>query len=160
MSNFVLPDGSNYEVPLDFKPNTETVESFEVDLQDYYDMFTARLAKTPEQLVSELSAFKLELNHYALGIGGEVGELQDGIKKHTIYNKELDVDNIIEELGDIEWFAANIRRMIGVTREHVLMQNIEKLSKRYNTLHYSNEAASGRADKQPDITLTNPDNNG
>lgn len=160
MSNFVLPDGSNYEVPLDFKPNTETVESFEVDLEDYYTMFAARLAKTPEQLVSELSAFKLELNHYALGIGGEAGELQDAIKKHTIYDKDLDVNNVIEELGDIEWFCSNIRRMLGITRSHVLMQSIEKLSKRYGSLQYSNQAAIARMDKQPDITLTNPDNKG
>ena len=43
------------------------------------------------------------------------------------------------------------------------MQNIEKLSKRYSGLHYTNQDASLRADKlitESDITLTNPDNNG
>ncbi len=85
--------------------------------------------------------------HMALGIAGEAGELVDAIKKHAIYNKPLDFDNVIEELGDIEWYMEGLRQTFGITREVVLAHNIAKLNKRYPE-QYTDQAAVERADKK------------
>lgn len=86
------------------------------------------------------------LVHMALGIAGEAGELVDVIKKATIYNRTLDRKNIIEELGDLEWYMQGLRSWLGVTREQVLQYNIEKLNLRYPQ-RYTDQAAQERADK-------------
>jgi len=83
----------------------------------------------------------------AMGISGESGELLDAIKKHTIYGKELDLENVIEELGDIEFYMEGLRASLGITRGQVLRANTAKLLKRYSKGSYSNEAAIAREDK-------------
>lgn len=84
--------------------------------------------------------------HMALGIAGEAGELVDAIKKHAIYSKPLDVENVVEELGDIEWYMEGLRAALGITREQVLQHNVDKLNKRYPQ-QYSDADAQKRADK-------------
>jgi NTP pyrophosphatase (non-canonical NTP hydrolase) len=83
-----------------------------------------------------------------MGVSGETGELLDAIKKHVIYRKPLDMPNIIEELGDIEFYMEGLRQQLGVTREQCLQHNIAKLTKRYESGSFSNASAIGRADKQ------------
>lgn len=85
--------------------------------------------------------------HMLMGICGEAGELIDAIKKSTIYNKPLDHENVIEELGDIEWYMEGLRASLGVSREEVLQYNVTKLFKRYPDLKYTDKAAQERADK-------------
>jgi NTP pyrophosphatase (non-canonical NTP hydrolase) len=113
------------------------------------------LKKDPSEIALEMTDHnsigglrtKFDLMHMALGIAGEAGELVDAIKKYTIYNKPLDVANVIEELGDLEWYMEGMRQRLRITREQVLEANISKLEKRYAAKKYSNEAAIGRIDK-------------
>jgi NTP pyrophosphatase (non-canonical NTP hydrolase) len=46
------------------------------------------------------------INHMALGVMGEMGEIIDQIKKAYIYGKDLDQVNIVEEVGDVAWYVA------------------------------------------------------
>ena len=46
------------------------------------------------------------INHMALGVMGEMGEIIDQIKKAYIYGKPLDQVNIVEEVGDVAWYVA------------------------------------------------------
>jgi NTP pyrophosphatase (non-canonical NTP hydrolase) len=87
------------------------------------------------------------LMHAAVGISGEAGELLDAVKKTWVYGKELDRVNLIEELGDIEWYLEALRQLLDVTREEVIAANIEKLTKRY-PVQYTDELALKRLDKQ------------
>lgn len=105
------------------------------------------LKKDGQQLIDELTPSKADLQHMGIGVCGEAGELLDGIKKHTIYNKEIDRNNIIEELGDLEFYMEGIRQNLNITREETLEANIKKLEVRYNRFKYSNQAAQNRADK-------------
>jgi len=61
------------------------------------------LAKKGCEIKNEMTGHDAHLIHMVLGISGESGELLDAIKKHTIYHKPLDIGNVIEELGDIEF---------------------------------------------------------
>lgn len=85
--------------------------------------------------------------HAAVGISGEAGELIDAIKKTWVYKKPLDRANLIEELGDLEFYLQALRLELGINRRIVLEANMAKLLKRYPT-GYTDAAAQARADKQ------------
>src|SRR5438045_1559447 len=102
------------------------------------------LVKPGKRILFEMSPSDANLTHMAIGVSGEAGELLDAIKKKTIYQKELDRENVIEELGDLEFYMEGLRQELGITRDECLAHNISKLSKRYEKLTYSNEAAQAR----------------
>lgn len=88
------------------------------------------------------------LLHAAVGIAGEAGELLDAVKKTWAYGKPLDLQNVIEELGDLEFYMQAMRNILNLVREDdILQNNMAKLSKRYPT-GYTDAAAIARADKE------------
>ena len=109
------------------------------------------LVKPGEQIKAEVTPKEMHLLHMIIGLCGESGELLDALKKAIIYRKPLDRDNVVEELGDLEFYLEGIRQGLYITREETLEHNISKLSKRYEGLHYSNQAAVDRADKLPEV---------
>jgi NTP pyrophosphatase (non-canonical NTP hydrolase) len=113
----------------------------------HHEMVKA-LAKSGEQIAAEINADDAHLMHMAIGISGEAGELLDAIKKQVIYRKPLDRENVLEELGDLEFYMEGIRQGLGITREQCLEANIAKLSRRYEGMKYTDDAAQERADKQ------------
>ena len=112
-----------------------------------YSHMVSMLAKPGHAIVEELTADKAHALHMAVGISGEAGELLDAIKKHVIYGKPMDWVNVVEELGDLEFYMEGLRQLVGVTREEVLRVNVAKLGKRYSAGTYSNTAAIAREDK-------------
>jgi NTP pyrophosphatase (non-canonical NTP hydrolase) len=118
-----------------------------MNIQDVkYSDFVAALAKPGDDIIKTLSAKKAHLLHMAVGISGEAGELLDAIKKHVIYNKPIDIENVKEELGDLLFYIQGIYNAIDVTQDEILAMNKEKLSVRYKN-GYSDKAAQERADK-------------
>lgn len=111
-----------------------------------YEDFVASRIKDPADIADSIDSVKANLIHMILGISGEAGELLDAVKKHTMYGKPLDIDNVIEELGDIEFYLEGIRQHLAVSRATILKRNQEKLTKRY-PVSYSDQAAIARADK-------------
>lgn len=108
-----------------------------------YQMLAMRTAK-------DMGSFQMNLIHGALGISSDAGELVDAIKKHTIYGKELDIHNCVEEIGDCLWFLALLCYCLGTNMDLVMKANIEKLAIRYPD-KYSDQAAIDRADKQGEV---------
>ena len=94
-----------------------------------------------------LDSGKYDLLHATLGIAGESGELVDAVKKHVIYGKPLDIENMREEFGDIMWYVALMCRTLDMSLEDLFQENIDKLAKRYPE-KYTDELASARLDKQ------------
>lgn len=109
----------------------------------------AALAKPGADIVATLTAEDAHSLHMAVGIAGEAGELLDAVKKAAIYRKPIDRDNVVEELGDLEFYMEGLRQGMGITRQEVLDHNIAKLSKRYSSGTYSDKHAQERADKNP-----------
>ena len=103
--------------------------------EDYAEFVAARFTKR--------CAGDDGMMHCAVGIAGEAGELLDAVKKLWVYGKPLDRQNAIEELGDIEFYAAALRGLLDVSREEVIAQNVAKLTKRYPT-QYTDELAIAR----------------
>lgn len=66
-----------------------------------------------------------------MGLNGESGEAIDIAKKWLYQGHPLDVDGLIEELGDIMWYVALTAKALGVSLNEVGRKNIEKLKIRY-----------------------------
>ena len=116
------------------------------NIDEEHSVLVDALVKPPQEILMKISADKIDLVHAALGIAGEAGELVDAIKKHAIYNTELDLENVIEELGDLEFYMEQLRSRLGIHRSATLEANIMKLRIRY-AQGYSDSAAQERADK-------------
>ena len=112
-----------------------------------YEEFVMSKAKLGLVIVEEMSGDDAHFLHMAIGVSGESGELLDSIKKAVIYRKNLDLENVKEELGDLEFYMAGLRAALGLTREQCIEANVAKLSKRYPN-NYTNQDAQARADKQ------------
>lgn len=66
-----------------------------------------------------------------MGLGGESGECLDVVKKERFHDHELDVPQLVKELGDVAWYLALTSYGIGYNLSDILKANIEKLKERY-----------------------------
>lgn len=66
-----------------------------------------------------------------MGLNGEAGECIDIVKKNMFQGHTLDIDKLIDELGDVLWYVAITADGIGVPLEDIMQHNIDKLRKRY-----------------------------
>ena len=67
----------------------------------------------------------------ALGLSGEVGEVNDLLKKHLFQGHQLDKEKVINELGDIAWYLAEAATALDIKLEDIFVKNIAKLKERY-----------------------------
>lgn len=103
-----------------------------------YNEFVANLFK-------DMGDKKLNLAHAALGIAGEAGEVVDIIKKHYAYDKPLQLEEVVKELGDLLFYIQALMNELGIEKELVIINNMAKLTQRYGD-SYSDEKAIARAD--------------
>ena len=66
-----------------------------------------------------------------LGLSGEVGELNDMIKKWIFHEKQFDVEHAKKEVGDILWYIAMMCESFSWDMSEMMEMNIEKLKARY-----------------------------
>lgn len=111
-------------------------ESLIITYKDFVKNLAKPLANSTEDML-----------HAAVGISGEAGELLDAIKKNWIYNKPLDRENVIEELGDLNFYMQHLQNVLGISDATIIEHNFNKLRVRYKN-GYSDAAAQARADKQ------------
>jgi len=104
-----------------------------------YDQFVLALFK-------KMSEERM-LGHAGRGVCTEAGEINDCIKKSLDYDQELNIKNLIEEIGDMRFYLQAIQNMYGLTDAVILQSNASKLSERYMNLRYSDEQAKLRRDK-------------
>lgn len=67
----------------------------------------------------------------ALGLSGEVGELNDMLKKWIFHEKQLDTEHLKREIGDIYWYLALICDSFELNLDEIMQINIDKLKARY-----------------------------
>ena len=66
-----------------------------------------------------------------LGLSGEVGELNDMIKKWIFHEKPFDEVHAKKELGDVLWYVAMMCHSFGWDLDEILQMNVDKLKARY-----------------------------
>ena len=96
----------------------------------------------------ELNAEQIHLLDWAMGLGGESGEVLDLIK-HSVFHKEdtLDKMELAKELGDVLWYVSAIATTCGIDLADVAALNNAKLEHRYNK-GYSVEDSANRHAKE------------
>lgn len=67
----------------------------------------------------------------ALGLSGEVGELNDMLKKWIFHEKQLDVEHLKREIGDIYWYLALMCDSFEFNLDEIMQINVDKLKARY-----------------------------
>jgi len=72
-----------------------------------------------------------QLQEGALGLCGEAGEVADYIKKGIYQGHVMKTDRLVEELGDVLWYAALLADAAGVGLDEVAQANVDKLWKRF-----------------------------
>lgn len=117
------------------------------DLGYEHAALVRRLKKHGGEIELTLNPDRVDLWHAATGVVGEAGELIDAVKKHIVHNQPLDIENVVEELGDIEYYLEQVRQRLDIDRESTLLANITKLTARYGAGTYSDAQAQARADK-------------
>lgn len=91
------------------------------------EMFKAELRPDEERLYID----HFPVLHAAAGVAGEAGEILDLIKKCVFTGKTLYTDEIIKELGDLEFYLEALRQTLHVSKDEILNQNWKKLSQRH-----------------------------
>ena len=67
----------------------------------------------------------------AMGCAGEGGEVVDLVKKFRFHGKPFDAERLIEEIGDVLWYVADMASALGVSLSDVAAYNVKKLDARY-----------------------------
>lgn len=82
----------------------------------------------------------------SLGLSGEVGELNDMIKKFAFHGTPMDESHFMKEVGDICWYIAQMCDACGYKLDDILDINIDKLKARYpegfDTVRANNRASN------------------
>lgn len=74
-------------------------------------------------------SIKNDLDYFALGLGGETGEVQEMIKRIK-RDGSFDKDLFVKELGDVAWYLSQLARCVGVDFNTVATTNLDKLASR------------------------------
>lgn len=72
-------------------------------------------------------------HHMSYGIATELGELFSTLKKHVIYEQELDLENVKEEVGDILFYYFNLVKFSQKEDQYSkALENVNKLVDKIN----------------------------
>lgn len=83
-----------------------------------------------KQAFTTATAESQNIYYMTLGMAGEAGEIANKVKKVMRDGKELDLEDIKHELGDVLWYVAGLATVLGISLEDVAKANIEKLKSR------------------------------
>lgn len=97
---------------------------------------------------TELTPEQVHLLDWAMGLGGESGEVLD-LLKHAIYHKdsELNKMELAKELGDVLWYVSAIATTCSIDLADIAALNRAKLQHRYGQ-KYSVEGSAARHEKE------------
>jgi NTP pyrophosphatase (non-canonical NTP hydrolase) len=98
-------------------------------------------AKRTESYLPHMSTAQFRNNirvtHHVIGLVTEAGELLDHVKRGIFYGKEADELRVLEELGDLQYYAYCLLDAINestgqsYTMADIRQMNINKLAARY-----------------------------
>lgn len=69
--------------------------------------------------------------NWAMGLGGEAGEVVNEVKKNVYHGHPDQPEKILDEISDVLWYCAGLLHVYGHTLEECAIHNIKKLKKRY-----------------------------
>ena len=107
--------------------------NYTVDLAAY-ERFVC--SEQRQMIAHQLIAAEVEVLALSNALGGEVGELQNIVKKliskDRFFNEDILHDQFVEEAGDVLWYLVRLLYRSGYTVETIMKANIAKLTARYD----------------------------
>lgn len=76
----------------------------------------ATLVKPGAVIAAEMEAAEADLWHGATGVAGETTEILEAVLTHIYEDTPLDYENMVEELGDMEFYLEQVRQNLGIGR--------------------------------------------
>lgn len=101
-----------------------------------------RTESRPDVLMKKRLLENTRQMHSILGMLTEIGELADQYKRHIFYGTPLDLINVQEEIGDLNWYLALMVDQEEIELITCLKMIIAKLRKRYPEKFGTTEAAT------------------
>jgi NTP pyrophosphatase (non-canonical NTP hydrolase) len=83
-----------------------------------------------KQAFTTATAESQNIYYMTMGMTGEAGEIANKVKKVMRDGKELDIEDIKHELGDVLWYVASFATVLGIDLEEVAQANLDKLASR------------------------------
>ena len=77
------------------------------------------LAKPGEEIAEKLTPETADLWHAATGVASETSEILEAVAAISA-NQTLDRENMVEELGDMEFYIEQARQNVGLSRDDTL----------------------------------------
>ena len=100
------------------------------------------LTEFPKHQTASEKKNNFGIQYMTLGLGGEVGEVLNEIKKMERDDNNILTESrkakIIEEMGDVMWYFQGICSRLQITIPDVLQNNIEKIRKKNNEVKHYN----------------------
>jgi NTP pyrophosphatase (non-canonical NTP hydrolase) len=100
-----------------------------LDFDDFQGL-SMRSFKTEPGLTDQQSKAMLG----SIGLAGEVGECTEPVKKWFFHHK-LSAEQVrvqlLEEIGDVLWYAACLADAFGLSLQEIAEKNVKKLEERY-----------------------------
>ena len=72
-----------------------------------------------------------QMKNASMGLAGEAGEVTDIIKKHAYQGHELEIEELIDELGDVMYYLCWLCILLQIDFSETCFNNMNKLTKRY-----------------------------
>ena len=113
---------------------------------DFVDKVTSEASKSSDKMnerIEYLNANGVEVSRLltaSIGLSGEVGELNEIIKKVIFQAKTFDTvthEHMKRELGDIIWYVAQACLALNIDLSDIIMTNKDKLSNRFPLKRFS-----------------------
>lgn len=103
--------------------------------------------KAAERTSGDLTSWD-KVRNGCYGLNGEAGECIDILKKTEFQGHAFDPMKMIDELGDVLWYVAQLATGLGMTLEYVAQHNVDKLLARYTraVCNYPNVLWTHQAD--------------
>ena len=121
-------------------------QKFIEEYMDFVDKVTSEASKSSDKMnerVEYLNSNGVEVSRLltaSIGLSGEVGELNEIIKKILFQAKTYDSvihEHMKRELGDILWYLTQACLALNIDLLDVIKDNKEKLSQRFPNDHFS-----------------------
>lgn len=82
------------------------------------------LAKPGAAIVDSLTSERADLWHAATGVAGEATEICEALLTYAS-GELLDLENLIEELGDMEFYLQQLRSNVGIPYDELFMHEFD-----------------------------------
>lgn len=99
------------------------------------------------QRTSATKTPKEKLLNGLMGLNGEAGECIDVYKKHLFQGHDLDTNKLIDEVGDVLWYVAEIAEGLNISIEEIAYKNIKKLENRYKENKFNKQESIQRKEE-------------